>query len=66
MGDPSTAVDFDATPEGHAVRFDSDGQLVGLTIVGAKRVLNERGWIEITRPERVSVEWDALEPALVA
>ena len=30
VGDPSRAVDYDETPEGHAVRFDRDGNLVGL------------------------------------
>jgi uncharacterized protein YuzE len=27
-GDPSTAVDFDESPEGHALRFDDRGNLV--------------------------------------
>jgi hypothetical protein len=26
-------VDFDESPEGHALRFDADGQLVGITLV---------------------------------
>jgi hypothetical protein len=29
VGDPARAVDYDETPEGHAVRFDHDGKLVG-------------------------------------
>jgi len=28
-GDPSKAVDFDESPEGHALRFDGDENLVG-------------------------------------
>lgn len=39
VGDPSRAVDFDETPEGHAVRFDRQGDLVGLTLVRPKRLL---------------------------
>jgi uncharacterized protein YuzE len=39
VGDPSAAVDFDETPEGHAVRFDSNGNVVGLTLVRPKWVL---------------------------
>jgi uncharacterized protein YuzE len=31
VGDPSSAVDFDESPEGHALRFDSTGRLVGVT-----------------------------------
>ncbi len=34
VGDPSRAVDFDETPEGHAVRFDREGNVVGLTSFG--------------------------------
>jgi hypothetical protein len=29
VGDPGTAVDFDESPEGHALRFDANGHLVG-------------------------------------
>jgi uncharacterized protein YuzE len=29
--DPARAVEFDETPEGHALRFDADGSLVGIT-----------------------------------
>lgn len=31
QGDPARAVDFDETPGGHAVSFDENGDLVGLT-----------------------------------
>ena len=30
-GEPSTAVDFDSTPEGHALPFNAAGELVGIT-----------------------------------
>ena len=39
VGSPETAVDFDETPEGHATRYDRDGALVGVTVVGARRAL---------------------------
>ena len=48
VGDPHTAVDFDESPEGHALRYDADGRLVGITIVGAKYFLEKDGRIEIT------------------
>lgn len=66
VGDPRTAVDFDATPEGYALRYDAAGRLVGLTIVNAKRLLDEHGHIDITIPERISVDQDTLRPLLVA
>jgi uncharacterized protein YuzE len=63
-GDPSTAVDFDESPEGHALRFDAAGSLVGVTIVGAKSLLDDEGEIKITVPEIVRVGSDAVAPAL--
>jgi uncharacterized protein YuzE len=39
-GDPSTAADFDESPEGHALRFGPDGKLVGVTVVGAKALID--------------------------
>lgn len=48
------AVDFDETPEGHAVRYGSDGEIVGITIVNARRLLDEHGAIRITLPETIS------------
>jgi uncharacterized protein YuzE len=43
MGDPSTAVDLDESPEGHALRFDADGNLVGVTILNAKLLIERDG-----------------------
>ena len=42
VGDPERAVEFDESAEGHALRYDSDGRLVGVTIVGAGRLLESR------------------------
>jgi uncharacterized protein YuzE len=52
--DPALAVEFDETPEGHAVRFDADGRLVGITIVNARRLVDQDGAIRITLPETIS------------
>jgi uncharacterized protein YuzE len=63
-GDPSQAVDFDESPEGHALRFDPDGKLVGLTIVNAKRLLDSPTPIVITIPEKVTIDPAELAPAV--
>jgi uncharacterized protein YuzE len=62
VGDPSTAVDFDESPEGHALRFDAEGDLVGVTIVGAKSLIDREGEIKITLPEIVRVGSAAVAP----
>ena len=55
-GDPSAAVDFDESPEGHALRFDAQGHLVGITIVGARKLLERGDRLVITVPERLEVD----------
>jgi hypothetical protein len=55
---------FDETPEGHAVRYGADGELVGITIVDARRLLDENGAIRNTRPEMISAA--VLGPVLAA
>ena len=62
--DPSDAVDFDESPEGHHRRFDGDGRLIGVTIVRPQRLLETEGKVTITLRDRISVGADAVEPAL--
>ena len=52
VGNPRTAVDFDESPEGHHVRFGPNGELVGITILNARLILEEDGKIVITLPDR--------------
>ena len=52
VGEPSSAVEFDGTPEGHHTRYASDGSLVGLTIVNARWLLDNEGEIVVTLPEQ--------------
>ena len=52
VGEPSSAVDFDGTPEGHHTRYGPDGSLVGLTIVNARWLLENEGEIVVTLPEQ--------------
>ena len=64
VGDPRSAVDFDESSEGHHLRFDESGDLVGVTIVNAKWLLQRQGKIVITGPERLEVGPDVLGAAL--
>ena len=64
VGDPGQAVDFDESPEGHALRFDCEGRLVGITIVNAKRLLESAKPIVITIPEQVTIDPATLAPAV--
>jgi uncharacterized protein YuzE len=66
VGDPRSAVDFDESSEGHHLRFDASGNLVGITIVNAKRLLERQGSVIITVPERLEIGPDALGTALAA
>ena len=49
---PRAAVDFDASPEGHYLRYDENGALFGITIVNARWLLEQDGKIVVTLPDR--------------
>ena len=59
------ASDFDASPEGHHLRYDEKGALIGITIVNARRIFEREGSISITLPEH-HVEVTDLGPVLAA
>jgi len=52
-GDPAAATDFDGTPEGHHVRYDADGRLIGVTFVNASHLLHQEGSLRFTAPLHV-------------
>jgi uncharacterized protein YuzE len=52
VGDPATAVDWEESPEGHHLRYGAAGELVGITIVDARRLLKEPGIIVVTLQDR--------------
>lgn len=64
VGDPAGAVGFDETPEGHAVRFDGDGSVVGPTLVRPKQLLERDGELRVTLPFPSDVPAEQLAPAL--
>jgi YD repeat-containing protein len=63
-GDPATAVEFDESPEGHALRYDAQGRLVGVTIVNARWLLEQGEQVTITLPQPIQVDRDALAAAI--
>lgn len=65
VGQPSTASAGQQTPEGHVVRYDDEGQVVGLTIINARWLLERDGALAVTVPERVEIDSDTLAPALM-
>ena len=62
-GPSSAAVDWDESPEGHHLRYGADGQLVGITIVNARWLLEQDGRIKVTLPQ-IEVEASDLEDVL--
>jgi hypothetical protein len=54
------------TPEGHAVRLDDDGEVIGSTIVNAKWLLERDGKITVTVPSLIETNTDELAEALAA
>jgi uncharacterized protein YuzE len=64
QGKPVAAAETFGTPEGHAVKFDSDGDVIGLTIVNAKWLVERDGQITITIPERIETAASVLASAL--
>jgi uncharacterized protein YuzE len=55
------------TPEGHVLRYaPGSNQVVGLTIIGARRILERDGHLSVTVPETVETSAEDLAPALAA
>ncbi len=66
VGDPQAAAESEETPEGHVLRYNARGEVVGLTIINAKWLLERDHAINVTVPEHVAVSPDALAEALAA
>jgi uncharacterized protein YuzE len=63
-GDSDEATHAALTPEGHGVRYASDGEVIGVTIINARWLLDRDGHLTITLPHEVRVEASALAGAL--
>jgi YD repeat-containing protein len=64
VGDPAAAGEFEESPEGHALRYDARGHLVGVTIVNARWLLEQDEQVTITLPTPIQVDRDALAAAI--
>lgn len=66
VGEPREA-EGEETPEGHVLRYAPGTQnIVGLTVLGARRVLDRDGTLTVTMPEPIEASADDLAPALAA
>ena len=54
VGEPQAAAVTDASVEGHAIRYDADMRIIGITIVGARWILAREGGITVTPPRMVA------------
>lgn len=64
VGEPAHATEFDESPEGHAVRFDDRGELVGVTIVNVKTLIDDGDPVAVTIPDRVTIDAASLARAI--
>jgi uncharacterized protein YuzE len=66
VGEPQDG-EGEETPEGHVVRYASGtNRLIGLTVLGARQILERDGRLAVTVPETVETTAENLAPALAA
>jgi uncharacterized protein YuzE len=65
-GEQQAAADTFGTPEGHAVRLDERVEVIGITIVNAKWLVERDGTITIKVPSLIETNADDLAAALAA
>ena len=57
-------VRWEESPEGHVLRFDGDGDLCGVTVIGVQHHLDANGGIAVTFPSREVLASNELDEAL--
>jgi len=66
VGEPQAA-EGEETPEGHVLRYAPGSQsIVGLTVIGARRLLDRDGNLTVTIPDPFEAGAADLAPALAA
>ncbi len=66
IGKPRAAADSDETPEGHVVRLDEHGHVIGVTIINARWLLQRDGVVDITLPTTLHASSTELASVLAA
>lgn len=51
IGNPQIPAETDATPEGHAVDFGTDGNVIGMVLVNVRWLMDRDGELRITWPD---------------
>lgn len=65
VGAPAAAARTLSTPEGHAVDYDERGEVIGLTLVNPKWILETEGSVTVTWPTTPArIDADELSGAL--
>ncbi|MBI3974652.1 MAG: DUF2283 domain-containing protein [Chloroflexi bacterium] len=65
IGKPRPAEDAEETAEGHVLRYDEHGRVIGVTVVNARWVLEREGAITVTVPQpQLRIEAGDLAKAL--
>jgi len=66
VGDPEQG-EGETTPEGHVIRYaPGTNRIVGLTMLGPRRILEKDGRLVVTIPETVEADTSELADALAA
>ena len=64
VGDPRAAIRFDESREGHALRFDADGALIGVTVVNMEWLAAREGEVRVTAGETVTLSAETVRRVL--
>ncbi len=54
IGEPRPAADSEETPEGHVLRYDEREQIIGITLVNAKWLLERDSPLSVTLRQRAA------------
>jgi uncharacterized protein YuzE len=63
QGESGIAADIFDTPEGHLVKLDEEGEVIGITFIGAKSLIDRDGKIPVTLPRLIEPDADELAQA---
>jgi uncharacterized protein YuzE len=64
VGEARAATDSEETPEGHVVRYGAEGEVIGLTLINPRWLIDNEGVVTVTLPRAERVEANDIEPLL--